>query len=415
MKTKILGILVVTLLIGTVVSTVNSVSACTGFTASEGENILVGTNFDWKLTFNVYMHFFPAEEEKFGRVIFDMNFPIQMESYTNNPDWIAPLQGMNDQGLFYHLFWTPELLPVNSSDKPEFYSDDPDYYQYAFWAYCLAKCSTVSEVLEIFDQYNLEVMFFFQVFFVDKYGDSVIIEGDDIVYREGNFQVATNFYQNHPEVGSYPHWRYETAVSMLENMTDLSDEYFRSICSATHQGHTLQSNVYDLNQEMFYVNYYQNYEKTLEFDLNEELEKGERRIHLGSLFEPEDNQPPEKPPAPTGDISGKSGVDYDYRAKTTDPNGDDIMYLFDWGDGSDSGWIMPPVFIRIKATHNWAEKGTYEIKVKAIDQYGAESDWSDPLSVSMPKTRQYINSPFLQFLEQHPHLFPLLRQLLGLQ
>ncbi|MCJ2514093.1 MAG: hypothetical protein LN408_06630, partial [Candidatus Thermoplasmatota archaeon] len=106
---KIIGILVVTLLIGTVVSTVNSVSACTGFTASEGENILVGTNFDWKLTFNVYMHFFPAEEEKFGRVIFDMNFPIQMESYTNNPDWIAPLQGMNDQGLFYHLFWTPEL------------------------------------------------------------------------------------------------------------------------------------------------------------------------------------------------------------------------------------------------------------------------------------------------------------------
>ena len=31
-----------------------------------------------------------------------------------------------------------------------------------------------------------------------------------------------------------------------------------------------------------------------------------------------------------------------------------------------------------------------------------------------PKNKPYINSPFLQFLENHPHLFPLLRQLRGL-
>jgi len=63
----------------------------------------------------------------------------------------------------------------------------------------------------------------------------------------------------------------------------------------------------------------------------------------------------------------------------------------------------------------WFEKGNYEIKVKAIDIHGAESEWSDPLSVSMPKTRQYIDSPFLRFLENHPHMFPLLRHLLNLQ
>ena len=32
-----------------------------------------------------------------------------------------------------------------------------------------------------------------------------------------------------------------------------------------------------------------------------------------------------------------------------------------------------------------------------------------------PPKNKAINSPFLQFLENHPHLFPLLRQLLGLQ
>ena len=48
-----------------------------------------------------------------------------------------------------------------------------------------------------------------------------------------------------------------------------------------------------------------------------------------------------------------------------------------------------------------------------INIYGSESEWSDPLMVAMPKNKA-INSPFLQFLENHPFIFPLLRQLLGL-
>ena len=201
--------------------------------------------------------------------------------------------------------------------------------------------------------------------------------------------------------------RYNIAVSMIENMTDLSNEYFRSICNATHQSGTVFSNVYDLKQGSFYVNYYQNYENTLEFDLTEELAKGERNIHLGSLFEPEDNQPPEKPSAPTGDINGTPRTEYEYRAgKPTDPNGDKLMMLFDWGDGSDSNWIMTPVFGSIKATHKWTEQGTYDIKVKAIDLYGAESEWSDPLSVSMPKNKSYndFNPWLLRLIQRFPIL-----------
>ncbi len=404
---KIIGIFILMLLIGT---TVSQVSACTGFTAAEDDNILVGNNFNWPFNFNVYMHTFPAEEGKYGRVIFEFNFPLE-EGSVYDPDWIVPQQGMNDQGLFYKILFTPELLPVNSSDKPTFDSDDPDYYQYAIWAYCLVKCSTVSEVLEIFDQYNLEAMYYIQAFYADRNGDSVIIEGDDIVYREGDFQVVTNFYQSHPEVGAYPCSRYETAVSMLENMTDLSEEYFRAICIATNQKYIVNSNVYDLNQGIFYVNYYQNYEKTLEFDLNEELAKGERNIHLGSLFEPENNNAPIKPENPTGPTSAKVMKEQSFKVqKTTDPNGDDMMYLFDWGDDSDSGWIMPSDFGRIKATHTWTENGTYEIKVKAIDQFGAESEWSDPLSVSMPRSRSIDNfNPWLLRLIQR---FPILEYLL---
>jgi len=171
---KIIGFFIVTLMIGTAVLPV--VSACTGFTTSKDDTILAGANHDWTPNFNVYMHTFPAEEGKYGRVIFEFNFPLEIAKFPFYlPDYIVPKQGINDQGLYFDLLFTPNLIPVNSSDKPTFESDDPDYYIYAIWAYCLAKCSTVSEVLEIFDQYNLEAMYFIQVFVVDKYGDSVII------------------------------------------------------------------------------------------------------------------------------------------------------------------------------------------------------------------------------------------------
>jgi len=408
---KIIGIFIVTLLIGTALATFNSVSACTGFTASEGENVLVGCNFDWSQDFNVYMNLFPAEDGKFGRIIFDIWWPWFGFDFT------LPIQGMNDQGLFVDTYMVP-AHPVDYSGEPFFESDDPEFYDTALWSYCLAKCSTVSEVLDIYSQYDqlsLDGISRGQVFFVDKNGDSLIIEDyDSIIFKEGDFQVVTNFLQTQPELGGYPCSRYNTAVSMLENMTELNVDFFTSICNATHGTTSVFSNVYDLKQEKIWIHYYYNYDNVFEIDLNEELANGESRTYLGSLFEPEDNQPPNKPNAPTGEISGLPGDDFDYRvSKTTDPNEDKIMYLFDWDDGTDSNWIMPSVFGSIKATHNWTERGDYEVKVKSRDQYGSESEWSDPLTVTMPKNKA-IKTPFLNFLQQYPLLFQIIGKFLSL-
>jgi choloylglycine hydrolase len=406
MNKKIIGVCVMMLLIGPAVL---SVSACTGFTASDDEKVLVGCNFDWSHDFNAYINFLPAEDGKYGRVLFDIYWP-----WFGDPEGYLPIQGMNDQGLFYDTYLTPYLLPVNSNDKPVFSSEDSDYKKYGWMGilpYCLAECSTVSEVLEVINQYNLKDWTEGQVFFVDKNGDSLIAEGDDIIFKEGDFQVVTNFLQSHPELGGHPCSRYNTAVSMLENMTELSVNYFKSICNATHDSNSVFSNIYDLKQEIVYVHYYYDYENTVEFDLNQELAKGKNRIYLGSLFEPENNQPPEKPDAPTGEISGLPGDDFDYRAsETIDPDNDLIMYLFNWGDGTNSEWIMPSRFGSIKATHNWTERGDYEVRVKAMDQYGAESDWSDPLVVSMPKNKTINDfNPWLLRLIQR---FPILEILL---
>ena len=85
-----------------------------------------------------------------------------------------------------------------------------------------------------------------------------------------------------------------------------------------------------------------------------------------------------------------------------------MYYLFDWGDESDSGWLGPlESGEEIEASHIWTEKGSYEIKVKAKDIHGAESEWSDPLEVAMPKNKA-INPLSLRFLELFIERFPLL-------
>jgi hypothetical protein len=113
-----------------------------------------------------------------------------------------------------------------------------------------------------------------------------------------------------------------------------------------------------------------------------------------------ESKPPLKPAKPSGPISGTAGVEYTYSSTTTDPEGDDIYYLFDWGDGETSGWIGPyPSDATVEATHAWDE-GDYQIRVKAKDEHGALSEWSDPLSISMPKNKQLPNQR--GFLEWYP-------------
>lgn len=100
---------------------------------------------------------------------------------------------------------------------------------------------------------------------------------------------------------------------------------------------------------------------------------------------------PEKPDRPSGPSSGKTGTEYTFTAVTTDPEGDQIYYLFEWGDGTNSGWKGPfDSGQTANATHIWTRRGNYNIKVKAKDVNGAESHWSDPLPVNMPRNKSQL-------------------------
>ena len=119
----------------------------------------------------------------------------------------------------------------------------------------------------------------------------------------------------------------------------------------------------------------------------------------------ENNQPPVKPDKPSGPSTGSPGIEYTYLVQTTDPEGDLIYYTVDWGDGASSGWLGPcKGGDTIPVKHVWNSQGTYQIKVKAKDYYGEESEWSTPLSISMPKESHFNKLFLLKLLERFPLL-----------
>jgi len=103
------------------------------------------------------------------------------------------------------------------------------------------------------------------------------------------------------------------------------------------------------------------------------------------------SQKPNKPLTPTGPDRIKIGKTYSYTTSTTDPDGDQIYYYFDWGDGTNTGWLGPyNNGETVTATHKWEKKGEYSIKVRAKDTHGVLSGWSNPLPIKASFLHHYL-------------------------
>jgi len=113
------------------------------------------------------------------------------------------------------------------------------------------------------------------------------------------------------------------------------------------------------------------------------------------------NQPPNIPDRPSGPSSGEPGVEYLFTTSTIDPEGDDVFYMWRWGDGTYSDWLGPfGSDVTASASHAWTETSNYNIRVKAKDIGGKETDWSEPLPISIPYNQPSSFNLFQIILQQ---------------
>ena len=125
-----------------------------------------------------------------------------------------------------------------------------------------------------------------------------------------------------------------------------------------------------------------------------------------------DNNKPDKPSKLSGPINGVPGVDYTYYTNTTDTDGDLISYDFSWGDWNITTVEWFDSGDTVYASYSWSEIGKYNVRVRARDECGFVSDWSDPLVVTMPRDKSTSSSLLLRFLGRYPLLQYMLKRLL---
>jgi len=94
------------------------------------------------------------------------------------------------------------------------------------------------------------------------------------------------------------------------------------------------------------------------------------------------NQGPYVWEPPIGPVLVAVGEEASYEGVADDPDGHDVFYRFDWGDGEVSPWLGPfesgETCLR---THQWSEPGAFGIRLHAKDLFGDSSFWSDDLTV----------------------------------
>lgn len=96
-----------------------------------------------------------------------------------------------------------------------------------------------------------------------------------------------------------------------------------------------------------------------------------------------DNAPPSIPEFISGPMDVDSDTINQYTFESTDPEGNDVFYKIDWGDGEVTDWYGPFASGDPKTfSHSWSETGIYPVQVRARDYY-LKSAWSLPFWIAV--------------------------------
>jgi len=242
---------------------------CTGFLVVGNGRVLFGNNEDY-LDPETRVWFIPATGDRHGVMYlgFDNRFPQG---------------GMNDAGLAFDGFATSPK-PLTGQGGKRVFQGNPI-------SEAMETCSTVEEVIVLLEGIDMSILLTpAMLFFADANGDSVIIEGDEFLRKEGEFQAVTNFYQSEQDDDLAQCPRYAAAVGILEAREETSLEVCtRALSASAQRGRkiaTLYSNVFDLEARTAHLYLLYDFEHPIVLDLAEELEKGARTLRLPDLFPP---------------------------------------------------------------------------------------------------------------------------------
>jgi len=226
---------------------------------------IVGNNEDW-INANSEIWFVPAGDNRYG--VMNLGFD---NGFTQG--------AINEAGLIFDGFTMPYLKVKKSKGKakvPESELIAPIMHSY----------SNVMQVKEHLSKIDLSILDNAMLVFVDRSGQYLVVEGDELMLGQEAEQSFSNFYpsqNSNPEQVNLP--SYQNGLKHIRaSKSEATFDYCSSIMNSFQQGITQYTSIYDLEECTIRLYHYQNFDDVIELDLKEELKKGGHRLSIPKLF-----------------------------------------------------------------------------------------------------------------------------------
>lgn len=251
----------------------NTSNACSMYKITRDGKTIVGNNEDW-ISLNTKMWFEPAGNKKYG---------VMNVGFFNN----FAQGGINEAGLMFDGFAMPYLEVKNTEGKINISLGQAVQN-------VMHSSASVREAKDYLSTVNLSALASGMIVFVDRTGEYLIVEGDELILGNDAEQSFSNFYPSKTksrEEVDIPF--YQNGLKYLKNSTaQPSINYCSSVMDNLGQKRTSQlsviatqySNIFDLENLTIRFYHYSNYDNPVDIDLKKELQKGKHEMIIPELF-----------------------------------------------------------------------------------------------------------------------------------
>lgn len=199
----------------------------------------------------------------------------------------APQSGMNEKGLVFSrlvAYYPKQNNPFSNKHKIE---NEVDYL-----TGILHKCATVKDVKKYIEEYD-HSMFIGDVFiYIDSLGNYLIVEpyklteGSDPNYVLSNFCPSITDNEQARKLVRYRNGedflKKHKPNSSLAYFSALSDTMH--VCRNRNGDGTLLTSIWDTKEGVVNLYFYHSYDSTVQFNLSDELAKGDHILDVPALF-----------------------------------------------------------------------------------------------------------------------------------
>lgn len=240
---------------------------------------MVGCNEDtWRTTSRIWFEN-AKEPNEFGAVF--------TGSRQVTPEQFAPQSGMNEAGLtFSRLAAYYPKQDTEGRQKKRIISE------VEYLSDILHQCATVDEVKKFVEQYD-HSFFIEDVFiYLDSTGKYLVVEPYDLTAGNNPYYVLSNFC---PSITDNEQARklvrFRNGEDFLQaHYLDSSLSFCRAlsdtmhVCRTRNGDGTLLTSIWDTKNRSVNLYFYHDFDSTVQFNLTEELQKGDHMINTADLF-----------------------------------------------------------------------------------------------------------------------------------